>query len=98
MQKLTPLEDNVIVKIIEQETTQGVIVIPDSALEESTLAEVMIPNTVSYKRNGESRDPFLEAGMKVRLPKGNVGTGVPEAPQGEKWLAVPEDCIYYIVE
>ena len=96
--KLLPLEDNVILRVIEPETMIGSIVIPDSAKEESTLAEVVVPNKVSYWRNGERRDPFLKAGMRVRLPKGSVGTGVPEAPAGEKWLAVSEQSIYYILE
>ena len=56
--KLLPLEDNVILRVIEPETMIGSIVIPDSAKEESTLAEVMVPNKVSYWRNGEQRDPF----------------------------------------
>lgn len=98
MKTLKPLEDNVIVKIIEPEKKIGSIIIPGSAIEESTLAEVVIPNNVSYWRNGKTRPPFLKAGMKVRIPKGNVGTGVPEAPEREKWLAVSEDSIYYIIE
>lgn len=98
MQKLTPLEDNVIVRIIPQEAQIGSIIIPGSALEESTLAEVIVPNPVSYWRDGSTRKPFLKPGQKVRIPKGKTGTGVPEAPDGEDWRAIPEDTIYYIVE
>lgn len=98
MSKLVPLEDNVIVRMIEQEKKIGSIIIPGSAIEPSTLAEVVTPNPVSYWRNGERRDPFLKAGMRVRLPKGSCGTTCPESPEGETWYAVPEDQIYYVVE
>jgi len=98
MIKITPLEDNVIVKIIEPENKIGSIIIAKDSVEPSTIAEVMIPNSISYTRNGDQRQPFLHAGDKVRIPTGNIGTGVPEAPDGEKWLAIPEDCIYYKIE
>lgn len=94
---LIPIDDNVIVKLIPTEEKIGSIIIPGSAVEASTLAEVVVPNKVSYWRNGEQRPPFLKAGMRVRIPKGKSGTGVPEAPEGEKWFAIPEDMIYYIV-
>lgn len=95
---LKPLGDNVIVELIEADKQIGSIIIPDLAKETSTLAKVVIPNKISYQRNGEERKPFLKSGTRVRLPKGNVGTGVPEAPEGKTWLCVPEDLIYYIVE
>jgi len=98
MKKIRPLEDNVIVEIIDSEQIIGGIIIPGSAVEKSTLAKVIVPNEVSYWRNGKRRPPFLKPGTVVRLPTGNVGTGVPEAPEGKKWLSVPEDSIYYIVE
>ncbi len=99
MIEITPKDDNVIVKLIEeQEQKIGMLVIPGKLTEKSTLAEVMIPNEFSYHRDGTLRQVRLEAGMKVRLPKGNIGTGVPEAPEGETWLAVAEDAIVYIVK
>lgn len=97
MLKITPIEDNVIVKIVPAENKVGRFIMPGDAVEESTLAEVIVPNEVSYWRDGTKRDPFLKAGMRVRLPKGKVGTGIPEAPEGETWLCVPEDMIAYIV-
>jgi len=96
MNNLHPLEDNVIVRMIDNEKQIGRFVIPGHAVEDATLAEVIVPNKVSYWRNGDRREPFLKAGMIVRLPKGKIGTDVPEAPEGEKWLAVPEDSIVYI--
>jgi len=97
MNKITPLHDNVIVRVIPNDVKIGSILLPKDALEESTLAEVLIPNQISYHRDGSLRTPFLKKGMRVRIPKG-TGTGVPESLDGEKWLAIPEDCIYYIIE
>ncbi len=96
---ITPTDDNVIVKIIEQDESKiGKIIIATKDVAKSTLAEVMIPNKFSYHRNGDLRPVSLEIGMRVRLPKGNVGTGVLEAPEGETWLAVPEDVIVYVIK
>lgn len=99
MIKLTPIDDNVIVKIIETEAKIGSIIVSSSAKEKSTLAEVMIPAERAYHRDGTlMSQPRLKAGMRVRIPSGNVGTGVPEAPEGETWLCLPEDAVYYIIE
>lgn len=94
--RITPCEDIVIVKIIEPtENKIGSIIIGKDHVEPSTLAEVLIPNSFSYARNGDLKPVTLRAGDQVRIPTGNVGTSVPESPDGEKWLAIPEDCIYY---
>ena len=95
--QIIPMDDNVIVRIVPVDTMIGSIVIPGSAAEQSTLAEVLVPNSISYFRDGSQRRPILKKGMMVRIPKGKSGTGVPEAPDGETWLAIPEDLIYYIV-
>lgn len=98
MIKFTPLEDRVIIKVIEVENkTTGGILLTDKSLEESTLGEVMIVNSVSYYRNGEQRQPVLSQGDKVRFAK-QAGTVMPESPDGETWIAIPEDMIYYKVE
>lgn len=99
MIKLTPNDDNVIVKIIEQESKLGILVVPDKLTEESTLAEVMVPAQESYYRDGTLRPQVrYKSGDRVRIPKGRLGTGVPEAPEGEKWLAIAEDDIVYKIE
>lgn len=99
MIKLTPVDDNVIVKIIDVENKIGSIIVTETSKEKSTLAEVLIPASESYYRNGELRSqPRFKAGQRVRIPTGNVGTGVPEAPDGETWLCLPEDSIYYVIE
>lgn len=92
-----PREDFVIIKVLEQKKKIGIIELLDDSIEKSSLGEVLIPNSISYYRDGKLRESTLKAGDKVRFPTGNVGTGVPEAPDGEKWLAIPEDAIYYVV-
>lgn len=98
--KLTPNDDHVIVKLIEQPDTIGEskIILTSTSKAKSTLAEVMVAAQESYYRNGELRPQArFKAGDKVRLPK-NAGTGVLEAPDDEQWLAVREDEIIYKVE
>ncbi|MCG7548582.1 co-chaperone GroES family protein [Pseudoalteromonas sp. Of7M-16] len=96
-EQIKPIGDIAILKVIPNEQKIGSIVLAGSAVEKSTLCEVMVPNEVSYHRNGEPKTPYLKAGDVVRIPKGNVGTEMPEAPDGETWLAIPDDCILYIV-
>lgn len=99
MLKITPNDDNVIIKIIEEEKKIGILVVPDKLTVESTLAEVMVPAQESYYRDGSLRpQPRFKAGDRVRIPVGKVGTGVLEAPEGEKWLAIAEDEIVYKIE
>ncbi len=98
MYKITPMGSNVVVRLIPNEEKIGSIIVTNSAKEKSTLAEVMIPPNESYHQNGDLKDTVLKVGMKVRLPKSKCGTGMPEAPEGEDWLCIPEDVIYYIVE
>lgn len=99
MKKLIPLNDIMIVRVIENEAkSAGGIALPAKSVEKSIRAEVMIPNTLSYHRGGELRDPLVSAGDIVIMQSGNVGTEISDCPEGEKWLAIPEDCIYYIVK
>ncbi len=99
MYEIKPLGNNVVVKIVEQvEKKEGLIVIPDAHVAESTLAEVMIPPKYSYHPNGDLKDSELETGDFVRIPVGKIGTEMPEAKEGEKWICLPEDCLYYIVK
>lgn len=97
MIKIKSFESTIIVKLIEQENKIGILVVPTDSVEKSTLAEVLIPNDVSYWRNGEKRTSPIEEGMKVRLFK-KCGTTLPESPDGETWLAITEDDISYIIE
>lgn len=95
---IAPREDNVIIKLIQPNDKIGSIVIPNSAKEVTTVGEVIATNPISYSRDGTRRECTLSVGDRVRIPKGSVGTGVPEAPDGETWLCVPEDCILYLIK
>jgi co-chaperonin GroES (HSP10) len=94
---ITPLSSNVILKMMPVDEKIGRFIVTGSVVEESTLAEVLVPNSFSYHPNGMPCEVTLKKGMKVRIPKGKIGTACPEAPDGEKWVCVPEDVIYYIV-
>ncbi|AWY02812.1 chaperone GroES [Alteromonas phage JH01] len=96
LREITPMSDNVIVRVVDNEaTSSGGIVLSKGAVEKSTLGVVLAPNVMSFNRDGSRRNPVLKVGDMVRLQRGNLGTEMPEAPEGQKWLAVPEDCIYY---
>jgi co-chaperonin GroES (HSP10) len=96
--KITPNGNNCIVRIVPNEEKMGRFVVADTAKEKSTLAEVMIPPRFSYHPNGDLKNSILRVGMKVRLPKGQCGTGMPESPEGEEWMSVAEDLIEYTIE
>ena len=96
LKEITPMNENVIIRVIENEpVSDGGIVLTAASVEKSTLGVVLSPNLISFSRDGTERKPVLQKGDIVRLQRGNVGTGMPEAPHGQKWLAVPEDVIYY---
>lgn len=96
LDQINPIGDNLIIKLLDSETksSEGII-LTSSAVEKSTEAIVLKPNVTGYHRNGEPKSPVLKKGDIVRLQRGNVGTGMPESPKGQEWLAVPEDVIYY---
>lgn len=99
MIKLTPLNDIVIVRLIENEAkTSGGIIITQASVAKSIKGEVMVANSLSYHRGGELRQPLVERGDIVVLQSSSVGTDVVESPKGERWIAVPEDCILYTVK
>ncbi|AHK11748.1 co-chaperonin [Shewanella sp. phage 1/44] len=99
MKRIIPLNDIMIVRLIENEAvSQGGIVLTSKSVEKSIRGEVMIANTLSFDRNGERRDPLVQAGDIVVMQSGSVGTDVSDAPDDERWIAVPEDCVYYIVK
>lgn len=94
--EIDTIRDNVIVRVIKSDTkSAGGIILADKDVEKSTLGVVLKPNHTSYHRNGEPTNPKLRSGDIVRLQRGNVGTTMPEATDGEEWITVPEDCIYY---
>jgi len=97
--RIIPFNDIVIVRVIENEAlSKGGIVLPTAAVEQSIRGKVVVANTISYDRNGERRQRLVEVGDIVVMQSGHVGTDVSDAPEGERWIAVPEDCIYYKVK
>lgn len=99
MTKVTPLGNNVILKVLEMEDmSKGGILLTAGSKEESVHGMVMAAPQFSYHPNGELRgESLVSEGDTVCFMKGS-GTTVMEAPEGEKWLAVPEDCIHYKVD
>ena len=94
--QIMPMGNNVIVRIIKSEAkSAGGIVLASADVEKSTLGVVLKPNVNSYNKDGSPGQVCLMQGDLVRLHRGNVGTTMPEAPDGEEWISVPEDCIYY---
>jgi chaperonin GroES len=66
--KITPLGDRVIVKPIEtDEEVKGGIIIPDSAKEKPTSAEVLALGT--GKKDGETHEFTVKVGDKVIISK-----------------------------
>lgn len=96
LSEISTVRDNLVVRLIESEpVSAGGIVLAQKDIEKTTLGVVLKANTVSYHRNGEPTNPTIRMGDLVRLQRGNVGTTMPEATDGENWVCVPEDCIYY---
>lgn len=94
--EINTIRDNVIVRLIEHEpVSAGGIVLAQKDVEKTTVGVVLKANKISYHRNGDPCNPSITQGDVVRLQRGNVGTTMPEAPEGQKWICVPEDCIYY---
>jgi co-chaperonin GroES (HSP10) len=99
MTKIVPLGDQVIVRVEKKpEFSAGGIALPSEAVEESVTGIVVTPNPESYYRDGTLRSQSqVRAGDKVVFAK-KSGTKVLHGPAGLDLLAIPEDCIYYIVE
>lgn len=96
LNRISGVGDNVIIKIIANEPVSGGgIILQSSTMEQSTLGIVLKPNTFSYHNDGTQREPFLKCGDMVRMQRGNVGTTMPESPDGQEWACVSESCIYY---
>lgn len=99
MNKIVPLGDQVIVRVEKKaEFSAGGIALPAEAVEDSVTGVVVTPNPESFYRDGTRRHQSqVRAGDKVVFAK-KSGTKVLHGPVGVDLLAIPEDCIYYIVE
>ena len=86
---IRPLQDRVIVRRIEEETTSpGGIVIPDSAAEKPSRGEVVAVGNGLVLDNGEIRPLDLKVGDKVLFGK---YSGTEVKVDGEDLLVMKED-------
>ena len=86
---IRPLQDRVIVRRMEEETTSpGGIVIPDSAAEKPSRGEVVAVGNGLVLDNGEVRPLDLQVGDKVLFGK---YSGTEVKVDGEDLLVMKED-------
>ena len=96
MNKLRPVNGNVILRPIEEEELMaGNIIIPDMGKEKPEMAEVVAISNV-YNFNTDTIVPTdLEVGMKVLLPKMGAQTVTID---GEEYYITAQNSILSIVE
>ena len=96
MNKLRPVNGNVILRPIEEEELMaGNIIIPDMGKEKPEMAEVIAVSPV-YNFNTDTVVPTdLEVGMKVLLPKMGAQTVTMD---GEEYYITAQNSILSIVE
>ncbi len=95
MPNIKPLKDRVLVRRLEeQEQKVGGIIIPDSAKEKPTQAEVVAVGTGRVLENGERLPLSVKAGDKVLIGKWS-GTDV--KVDGEELLILKEDEILGVI-
>tara|TARA_R110000782_G_scaffold13730_16_gene40341 strand:+ start:1194 stop:1481 length:288 start_codon:yes stop_codon:yes gene_type:complete len=93
---IRPLHDRVIVKRVEEEkTSQGGIIIPDSATEKPVEGEVIAVGNGKLLDNGELRALDLKKGDKVLFGK---YSGTEVKVSGEDFLVLREDDIMGVIE
>ena len=93
---IRPLHDRVIVKRVEEEkTSQGGIIIPDSATEKPVEGEVIAVGNGKLLDNGELRALDLKKGDKVLFGK---YSGTEVKVSGDDYLVLREDDIMGVIE
>ncbi len=93
---IRPLHDRVIVKRVEEEkTSQGGIIIPDSATEKPVEGEVIAVGNGKLLDNGELRPLDLKKGDKVLFGK---YSGTEVKASGDDFLVLREDDIMGVIE
>ena len=94
--KIRPLQDRVVVRRTEEETTSaGGIVLPDSATEKPAQGEVVAVGPGRILDNGESRAVDVKVGDTVVFGKYSSNT---VKIDGEELLILSENEIYGVVE
>jgi chaperonin GroES len=89
MPKVKPLRDRILVKRIEQDEQKvGGIIIPDSAKEKPTEAEVVAVGSGRVLESGERLPLAVKAGDKVLIGK---WSGTEVKIEGQEYLILKED-------
>ena len=93
---IRPLQDRVIIKRMEEEkTSEGGIIIPDSATEKPIKGEVVAVGNGLVLDNGEIRPFDLKVGDKVLFGK---YSGTEVKLDGEELLVMKEDDVMAVLE
>jgi chaperonin GroES len=93
---LRPLHDRVVILRMEEErTSPGGIVIPDTAAEKPILGEVIAVGPGKFTEKGERRTPDVKRGDRVLFGK---YSGTEVKLNGSEYIVMREDDIMAIVE
>ena len=93
---IRPLQDRVIIKRMEEEkTSEGGIIIPDSATEKPIKGEVVAVGNGLVLDNGEIRPLDLQVGDKVLFGK---YSGTEVKLDGEELVVMKEDDVMAVLE
>ena len=94
--KIRPLQDRLIVKrLMEEETTKGGIIIPETAKEKPLEAEVLAVGNGKVLEDGKVRPLDVKAGDRVLFSK-YAGTEI--KIEGEEYLMLREDDVLGVIE
>jgi chaperonin GroES len=94
--KVTPLNDRIVIKRLEEETmTKGGIIIPDAAKEKPQEGRVIAVGSGKVTDKGERVAPAVKAGNKILFGK---YSGTEIKIDGEEHLILREDDILAIIE
>jgi chaperonin GroES len=94
--KVTPLNDRIVIKRLEEETkTKGGIIIPDAAKEKPQEGRVIAVGAGKVTDSGERVAPAVKAGDKILFGK---YSGTEIKIDGEEHLILREDDILAILE
>lgn len=94
--KIRPLQDRVIIKRMEEESTSaGGIVIPDSAAEKPSRGEVMAVGPGKLLDSGSKNPPDVKIGDNILFGK---YSGTEVKLEGEELLVMREEDIMGVIE
>ena len=96
MNKLTPVNGNVILRSVEEEEQMaGNIIIPDMGKERPEMGEIIALSPVYNFHKGEYIPSILKVGMKVLIPKMGAQSVV---LNGDEFYITAEPSILSIIE